>query len=78
METKCCGTCKWHIRETTYGEFVCDNSESDVYSDWTYYDHCCEKWEERTRNQSTNRRARRRKDGNKTVIYIEYRRENRV
>ncbi len=50
METKCCGTCKWHIRETTYGEFVCDNSESDVYSDWTDYDHCCEEWEERFNN----------------------------
>lgn len=48
METKCCGTCKWHIRETTYGEFFCDNIESDVYSDWTDYGHCCEEWEERT------------------------------
>ena len=46
-QEKCCGTCKWHIRETTYGEFVCNNSDSEYCTDWTDYEHVCDEWEER-------------------------------
>lgn len=47
METKCCGTCKWHECEMD-DSWICFNSDSEYCADWTDYGHCCEKWEERT------------------------------
>ena len=45
METKCCGTCRWHILEDGDVDFSCDNSDSKCI--WTDYYDCCEEWEER-------------------------------
>lgn len=30
METKCCGTCRWHILEDGDVDFSCDNSDSNA------------------------------------------------
>ena len=48
METKCCGTCRWHILEDGDVDFSCDNSDSKYWSKWTDHYDCCEEWEERT------------------------------
>lgn len=45
METKCCGTCKWH--EKWRDGWICVNNDSEFCTDWTPYDHCCEEWEGR-------------------------------
>lgn len=42
METKCCGTCKWH--EKWRDGWICINNDSEFCTDWTDYDHCCEEW----------------------------------
>lgn len=48
MEAKrCCGTCKWHCRNGIDGDFVCDNSDSECYTDWTEYEDSCPEWEGR-------------------------------
>lgn len=47
METKCCGTCKWHKHERISDGWVCINNCSEYCADWTDYGHCCEEWEER-------------------------------
>ena len=46
METKCCGTCKWHECEMD-DSWICVNRDSEYCADWTVYDHCCEEWEGR-------------------------------
>lgn len=43
-ERMVCGTCKYH--ETDGCDFICNNPESDYYSDWTEYDDTCDEWEE--------------------------------
>lgn len=50
METKCCGTCKWHEIDlaSTSPDWVCCNEESEFWSDYTAYADCCEEWDERT------------------------------
>lgn len=47
METKCCGTCKWHKHERIEDVGVCVNRESDYCALWAADDHCCDEWEER-------------------------------
>lgn len=46
MDTKCCGTCKWHECEMD-DSWICFNSDSEYCADRTDYGHCCEEWEER-------------------------------
>ena len=48
---KCCGTCRWHRHEDISDDWVCANGESDYCTDWTDYDHCCEDWERRVKNE---------------------------
>lgn len=40
-----CGTCKYHGYEHTSKGWVCENEESDYFSDWTEYEDGCEEWE---------------------------------
>lgn len=72
METKCCGTCK--------GQPAGGNGESVM--DWTPLEITApadrEAMAQTLFRYGYTVRQRRRKDGNKTVIYIEYRRENGV
>lgn len=44
-DERCCGTCKFH--EADGCDFVCDNPDSDNYSDWTGYEDVCDEWEEK-------------------------------
>ena len=44
---KCCGTCKWHKYENISDGFVCVNSDSDYFADWTEYGDSCEEWEKK-------------------------------
>lgn len=37
----CCGKCRYAWRESEL-DFVCKNEESDYYSDFIEFDHCCE------------------------------------
>lgn len=46
METKCCGTCKWHKCEMD-DSWICVNRDSEYCADWTDYDHCCKEWKKR-------------------------------
>ena len=43
---ECCGTCKYHKKED---DWVCDNPDSDCYTDYTEYSDFCENFEKRTR-----------------------------
>ncbi|MDL2219196.1 hypothetical protein LJC04_02490 [Ruminococcaceae bacterium OttesenSCG-928-O06] len=43
---ECCGTCKYHHENIDDG-WVCDNSDSEYYTDWTDHEHGCDMWEER-------------------------------
>lgn len=45
METKCCGTCKWHKR--VLDDWICSNSDSEYCTDYTGYSDTCEEWEAR-------------------------------
>lgn len=45
-QEECCGTCEFHVPDAN-GDFVCNNPDSDCYSDWTEYGDCCEEWEAR-------------------------------
>lgn len=47
METKCCGTCRWHILEDPV-DYSCANGNSEHWAEWTDHYDCCEEWEERT------------------------------
>lgn len=42
---KCCGTCKWHKRESVDDGWICVNWDSEYCSDLTDYDHCCDEWD---------------------------------
>ena len=47
---KVCGTCNWCRQEVPFGEFYCENSESDCYGCECMYDDYCMDYEERNRN----------------------------
>ena len=47
MTEECCGTCKYHYYDIEDKEWVCDNKNSDYYSDYTSYSDSCEEYEER-------------------------------
>lgn len=42
-----CLDCKWHRHEHYSDGWVCTNSESDYYTDWTPADFSCECFEEK-------------------------------
>lgn len=44
---RCCGTCRYHYHETIDDGWVCVNSDSEYYTDFTDYDHTCPDWEAR-------------------------------
>lgn len=49
-EEHCCGTCKYHQIEDNFlggDDWMCINDQSEYYTDWTDYNHCCDEWEER-------------------------------
>lgn len=47
-KSECCGTCRWHKRESIDDGWVCCNPDSDYLGDWTEYsDFCFEGYEER-------------------------------
>lgn len=47
METKrCCATCKWHFFDREINDWLCVNNNAEDYNIFTYYEHCCEEWEE--------------------------------
>lgn len=41
-----CGECKWH-RKDADGDWMCFNTESEFYCDWTDYSDTCEEYEQR-------------------------------
>ena len=48
METKCCGTCKWHKCNAVDRSWSCYNTKSDCWLCKTDYSHCCKEWEGQT------------------------------
>lgn len=40
-----CGTCIYHKRENHTDGWVCVNSESDYFGDWTEYTDTCDEFE---------------------------------
>ena len=47
MKEECCGTCKWHERESIDDGWVCVNADSRYNTDWTDYEDYCEDYEAR-------------------------------
>lgn len=43
-----CGTCKWHKK--LYGEWQCDNMDSEMRGAWTNYEDRCIDWEDKNDN----------------------------
>ena len=46
-EKRCCGTCKWHQYDDSGDDFVCANTGSEYWTDYTDYEDGCEEWEGR-------------------------------
>ena len=40
-----CGTCLYHTRDFVTGEWICSNSDSEYFTDYTDYKDWCEEWE---------------------------------
>ena len=53
----CCGECKYHIYGYVgiYGDYSCNNGESDYYGDFTDYTDTCEYFEQRGKGADQNR-----------------------
>ena len=48
MSKECCGTCKWHIRDSYFmDDYCCCNGDSDYCLDFTDYEHVCDEYEEK-------------------------------
>lgn len=43
----CCGTCKWHRKESDVAGWICTNPYSQFDSEWTEYGFCCEEYEDK-------------------------------
>ena len=42
-----CGTCSYHYYDKEEESWVCDNPDSELFTDYTEYQDTCEEWEER-------------------------------
>lgn len=49
----CCGTCRYHRFNKGYGDWECQNEDSDNYLDFTGYDDgfLCDAYEEREKSE---------------------------
>ena len=46
MSERCCGNCMHSKYDVQSEDFVCENTESDNFSDWVSYSDLCEEWED--------------------------------
>ena len=60
MCERCCGTCRYnkyaaekYTDEAIDFDWVCENSESEFYTDYIEYSHVCDNWEEKS-NEKEN------------------------
>lgn len=44
---ECCGTCRYHRHDDIADGWVCANSDSEYYTDFTEYKDHCQDWEGR-------------------------------
>lgn len=50
-DNQCCGTCKYHVKDTKWfegvGDYTCENAGSEYSMCYTGYTDVCDAWEER-------------------------------
>jgi len=45
---RCCGTCRYHEPDEVFpADWICLNTESENFADYTEYDDTCEDYKER-------------------------------
>ena len=50
-DAQICGSCAHHEIDRDAEDFVCTNSKSEFFSDWTPHSGTCDEWEEKRREE---------------------------